>query len=122
MVTKTDVFEPAKQYVKMLSKLIKSLEKTKPKDRLEYAVELNNCLNALSISVKGWKQWLTNLDTLQTLTIEDFQNFYPEMIETTIRFLKMDAKITKKKIDEAIIKYEKINKKEPVIPKEIYVS
>jgi len=122
MVTKTEVFAPVKQYVKILSNLIKSLGKAKPKDRLEYAVELNACLNALTVSVKGWKQWLTNLDTLQTLTMKDFQQFYPEMVEATIRFLKMDMEVTNKKIDEAVIKYEKKQKKEPVISKEIYVS
>jgi len=122
MVTKTEVFAPAKQYVKILSNLIKSLGKAKPKDRLEYIVELNACLNALTVSVKGWKQWLTNLDTLQTLTMEDFQQFYPEMIEATIRFLKMDIEVTNKKISEAVIKYEKTKKKETVISKEIYVS
>ena len=122
MTGKPDVFAPAKQYVKILSKLIKHLEKAKPKDRLEYAVEITSCLNSLLVSVKGWKQWLTNLDTLQTLTMEDFKQFYPKMVETTIDFLKIDMEITKKKIDEAIVKYDKTKKKEPEVSKEIYIS
>jgi len=121
MATKTDVFAPAKQYVKTLSNLIKHLEKAKPKDRLDYAVEITNCLNAMLISVKGWKQWLTNLDTLQTLKMEDFQQVYPEMVKTTIDFLKIDMKVTKKKIDEAIVKYDKA-KKPPKVSKEFYVA
>jgi len=111
VVAKTDVFEPTRSYVKMLSKLIKSLQKAKPKDRLDYSVEITKCLNAILVSVKGWNAWLTNLEALKVLSLEDLQQAYPKLLETSIAFLKIDVEVTKKKLLEASVKYNENKQK-----------
>lgn len=121
MVIKTDVFETTKNYIKMLSKLVTSLQKAKPKDRLDYSVEITNCLNAVMITVKGWNAWLTNLESLKVLSLEDLQQAYPKLLKTSIAFLKIDIEITKKKLLEATTKYSK-QKQKPAKVVEPYVS
>jgi len=116
-------FDTTKKYVKMLNNLITILKKDKPKDRLEYSVALSNCMNSILSSINGWKQWLNNLKSLNTLSIEDFEEVYPEILEISIRFLEADIKITRKKLIEATIQYNKaVKKKEKAEHKESYIA
>lgn len=103
--------EASKKYVKILAGVSKRLTSAKPKDRLDYTVEIARCLNTLTTSINGWRQWLTNLDMLKELSLEDMKKAYPEILEATIQFLTVDIEITTKKIAEAAKKIEKIEKK-----------
>lgn len=112
-----------KDYIKMLSQLIKQIEKAKPKDRMEYAVAVAKCLNSALVSIKGWGTWINDLERLNALTIEDFKTVYPKIRKSIIQFLKVDIEITKKKLVEASLKRKKKQrKKEEVKPKETYIS
>lgn len=87
-------------YIKILSGIIKKVNKAKPKDRMNYALEVARCLNGILISVNGWKNWINNLERLHALDIEDYEEVYPVMRKCTVDLLEMDISITKKKLAE----------------------
>lgn len=125
MTDKDPVFiVQTKDYIKMLSLLIKKIEAGKPKDRMDYAVELAKCLNGALVSINGWGQWINNLQRLNALTIDDFKTVYPKMKKPIIELLKVDLEITKKKLMEATIKLEKRKKpkKRKEKSKETYIA
>ena len=107
-----------RDYIKVLSRIVKNLEAAKPKDRMEYAVEIARCLNGALMSMKGWECWIGNLERLNALTIDDFKDVYPKMRKAIIDLLKVDLEITKKKTLEATIKYNKRKKQKKEKPKE----
>lgn len=116
-------FDTTKKYLKLLTDLVKILKKDNPKDRLEYSVALSNCMNCILSSINGWKQWLNNLKALNTLSMDDFKEVYPEILEISIRFLEANIKITKRKLDEATKAYKKITKqKDKAEHKEPYIA
>ena len=116
-----ELIEDSKEYIYIISDIITKLEKAKPKDRLDYAVEITNCLNGLMLSIHSWKSWLTNLKVLKSLTIEELKQIYPAMLETTIKFLNMDLEISKKKMVEVAVKHVSRKKKKRVV-EDVYIS
>lgn len=100
-----------KQYVHIIGLLIKKIEKAKPKDRIEYAVATSFLLNALRGSIDGWMQWMTSLENINTLTMKQWKEVYPEMVKLSTNWLKVDLSLTKKKIAEATIKLKEAKKK-----------
>jgi len=99
-----------KIYIEMLSNMIGRLEKAKPKDRLEYGLEITRCLRGMLISIKGWKSWIDNLETLNALNMKDFEDFYPKLRKTAVEFLKLDVEVTERKLKEAKELYQKRTK------------
>lgn len=121
----TDSVMATKEYIKTLSKFINKIKKAKPEDRMDYAFEVAQCLNALLLSVKGWEEWTHNLTKLHALSMEDYKEVYPKMRKSTIDFLKVDIEITKKKLIQVnkmlkeLGEAKEVNKK---IKKKAYVS
>lgn len=99
-----------KIYVEMISNMIVRFEKAKPKDRLEYGLEITRCLRGMLISIKGWKSWIDNLEALNALNIKDFEDFYPKLRKIAVEFLKLDVEITERKLKEAKELYKKRTK------------
>lgn len=116
---KKDFMESTRLYVENLRKIIKSLEKDKPKDRLEYATSTAKCFNSVLMSIKGWSEWMSHLEMLNTLTLEDFQTAYPKIKQATIDFLKIDIETTSKKLVEATVKLKTNKRKEKTEKEEI---
>lgn len=115
--------EKTELYIKLLGHFIETINKVKPKDRLEYAFAISQLLSGVLTSIKGWQQWMNDLEKINTLSMEDFKEIYPELKKTTIKFLEIDIDITKKKLKEAKSYYKKIKKKSKKSEKkETYVS
>jgi len=108
------------QYVEIQRKNRETLEKTNPKDRLEYAKEMLLCFQVLAMSVKGWLNWLSNYNTINELSLEEMTEIYPEIRKVVLKFIDIDIEITKKKIGEAKVKHQ--IKKKPTANNKKYIS
>lgn len=103
--------QKTKQYIQIIGKLIKQIEKAEPVDRLEYATATAFLLSALNSSIGGWGHWMKSLEYINSLTMKDWKETYPKMAKLTIEWLKVDLNITKKKVKDATIKFKKFKKK-----------
>jgi len=103
--------ETTKQYINAMEQLAKKIERTKPRDRLEYSVATAFLLNAIGSSIKGWDSWMSSLDSINSLSLADWKESYPKMSKLAVKWIRLDLHITKKKMVEATIKLKELKKK-----------
>jgi hypothetical protein len=110
-----------KAYINQLKYIIKRIEETakkKNKDRLDYAHMINETINVMFSSVKGWQKW-ANIRTMHdVMTDKELEKYAPKMFELAKAWVQMDIDITTGKIKEDEKKLK--GKKQP--KKENYVS
>lgn len=95
---------------KILSQL-KSLERTKGKDRLELVGSLRFVLSVLRRSVIGWTQWVNNPDIMSLFTQEDLRQMTETLSELTKSFVEYDVKITSLSVKKGLKTPKKLAKK-----------
>lgn len=90
---------------------LKSLQKTKGKDRLDLVRSLRFILSVLQRSFLGWTQWVNNPDVMSLFTQEDLRQMTERLSELTQSFVKYDVKITSLGVKKGLKTPKKIVKK-----------
>jgi hypothetical protein len=74
----------------------KSLEAMAPKDRLGYVEGCIQSLLAISQSINGWMQWLSNPMKMSKFNEEELKTFFDKLKQFAVDFLDFDQKVTEK--------------------------
>ena len=85
--------------------------KARPKDRLELALALTQITNALAFSVKGWHQWLSSLQAMNTLSKEEMEEVYKGLKPLVLKIVEIDLRITEQKEQQREAEEKKAKKK-----------
>ncbi|MGD8544840.1 MAG: DUF2153 family protein [Candidatus Bathyarchaeota archaeon] len=99
---------------------IKSLEKHKERDRLELVSSMQIALGGLEMSLRGWKQWISNPNVMTRFKKEDLEKMNKKLVDFTRAFIEYDLEATKLGMKRGLKarKKTKEKKKEP----EAYVT
>lgn len=88
--------EANRKFIRLIKETIEYIEEQKPDDRLSYALGIENIINAMMASTKGWQKWC-NLRQMDNMKKEELEEYYPRMKKVVIEWLKIDMEVTEAK-------------------------
>lgn len=107
--TKYQILISNRGYIQAMQMAIDNLKDMNPKDRMEFAASLTMVIDAMRSSIKGWSKWCDPI-TLNGITLEQYQEIFPQMRDITKQWLEIDKKITEIKTQQLEDEMEKDKK------------
>lgn len=114
-----------KKWSEQIKEIMKRIERAKPKDRFDYAIEFTKIFHSLCFSISGWGQWLgfviqikgspqlASYSGFDRLTLAECEAIYPQLKALSLGLLEIDYEmsLTKEKEIEKVTKEDKKPKK-----------
>lgn len=86
-----------KDWVALLEKTLKLMEKLKPEDRLNYVSAVAALNNIIVNSCNGWFQWLTSPRAMDDFSEDELKELFDFFRKVAKEFLESDLSWTRKK-------------------------
>ena len=85
-----------------LEEALEQIKKASAKDRLGIVSGIYCCAAAISSSMKGWRNWLSNPLLMESYEKEELDKLYNMFKDVAVTLLEEDLKWTKRKLEDAL--------------------
>ena len=96
-------------YINSVKLQILKLKKADPKDRLDIASSIEECLKYVNDSCLGWYSWISKPHVLKVFEEEELRQFYELMRQLAIQYLELDVRATEQMLAKSEKKKEEKN-------------
>lgn len=92
-MAKKKAIEANKKFMEMIKQTMEYIDGLDPQDRLSYASAIEDIVNGLAGSIKGWQRWCS-LKQMNNIGEDEMKEYYSKMKKLVLEWLKLDLQAT----------------------------